>query len=147
MLLNAPPNSDLTSRRLNARQFVRDGSGPGVVCIQNDRRVISCALSEGQGGDSPEEYRRTGSERASTADTETMVVSIFFVHGHRPGARRSCRCSVQGRRRRAVRRMIGAQATQGGVCVQARAPTRQASRIGRSIEEGNRDRLRVSGRV
>ncbi|PIL23067.1 hypothetical protein GSI_14374 [Ganoderma sinense ZZ0214-1] len=57
-------NALLTS--LNSRQFIRDGSGPNVVCINNDPnpKTISCALSSPS--DSSVECGPGGGERAGS---------------------------------------------------------------------------------
>ncbi|KAM5543561.1 hypothetical protein V8D89_002812 [Ganoderma adspersum] len=74
-------NALLTS--LNSRQFIRDGSGPNMVCIHNNTNnpeAISCALT-GRGDNSSEECGAAGSERGGTAqaDAGTDIVCKVVV--------------------------------------------------------------------
>ena len=67
-------DAELTSHRLNSRQFIRDGSGSNVVCINNEPKAIPCSLSA---NNSTEEYRADGSEGGETVETGTdIVVSV-----------------------------------------------------------------------
>ena len=68
-------DTELTSHRLNSRQFIRDGSGPNVVCINNEPKAIPCALSS---NNSSEECGPSGSEQDRTADSGTDIVVSGF---------------------------------------------------------------------
>ena len=70
-------DAEITLHRLNSRQFIRDGSGPNVVCINNNPEAISCALSASDGSS---EECGTGNERAGTdhAGAEIVVSSRFI---------------------------------------------------------------------
>ncbi|KAM5543571.1 hypothetical protein V8D89_002822 [Ganoderma adspersum] len=67
-------NALLTS--LNSRQFIRDGSGPTVVCINNEPKAIPCALSANS---SSEECGAADSERGGTADAGTDILCKVVV--------------------------------------------------------------------
>ena len=73
----------MTSRRLNSRQFIRDGSGPNVVCINNSTNnnpeAISCALSTSDGSS---EECGTGNQRAGTDRAGAGIVVSGFSDIH-----------------------------------------------------------------
>ena len=77
--MTADADLDLTSHRLNSRQFIRDGSGPNVVCIGTEQKAIPCQFSA---NDSSEECGVAGSERHGVTETGTDIVVSVFPHAY-----------------------------------------------------------------